>query len=69
MVIMLVSKVGDVIKKAAECQSCTCQEHGTMKCEDLACPPLACGNNEVEAQKDDSCCGYCAKDWVQVHDT
>lgn len=58
--------VGEVIKKPAECQSCTCQEQGNMKCEDLACPSLTCGANEVEAQKDDSCCTYCAENWVKA---
>jgi len=58
--------VGDVIKEEAECQSCTCEGEGNMSCEDYACPALACAADEVEAQKDDSCCGYCAKDWVKA---
>ena len=37
-----------------------------MNCVDLACPALSCAADEVQAQKDDSCCGYCAADWVKV---
>ena len=59
-------KVGDVVEEPAECQTCTCAGAGAMSCVDLACPVLSCAADEVQAQKDDSCCGYCAADWVKV---
>ena len=62
----IIFKVGDSIKKDSECQTCTCQGEGNMNCQDFDCPPLSCAANEVEAHKDDACCGYCAEDWVKV---
>lgn len=58
--------VGDVVEEPAECQTCTCAGAGAMNCVDLACPALSCAADEVQAQKDDSCCGYCAADWVKA---
>ena len=37
-----------------------------MNCQAFDCPALSCAADEVEAHKDDACCGYCAKDWVKV---
>merc|ERR1712176_736459 len=59
-------EVGDVVKKDAECKSCTCQSEGNMNCQDFTCPALSCAADEVEAKEDDSCCGHCAKDWVKA---
>ena len=66
--IFIISKVGDVIKEKAECQSCTCVGEGKLNCVNLVCPALSCAGDEVQAQKEDSCCGYCAVDWVKVSD-
>ena len=62
----VIFKVGDVIKKDSECQTCTCEGEGNMNCQAFDCPALLCAADEVEAHKDDACCGYCAKDWVKV---
>ena len=37
-----------------------------MQCTDFKCPTLTCAANEVEAHKEDACCGYCDSDWVKV---
>ena len=66
--VLIIVKVGDVIEEKAECKSCECAGKGNMKCVDLVCPALSCAADEVQAQKDDSCCGYCAADWVTVSD-
>ena len=33
---------GDTIKKEVECQVCTCQDGGSMTCEEMQCPALEC---------------------------
>ena len=37
-----------------------------MSCLDMTCPELNCDGDELISYKDDECCPYCQRDWVEV---
>jgi len=59
-------QTGDTIKKDSECKECTCEEGGEMTCASFKCPVLDCGEGQILASKDTSCCPYCESNWVEA---
>ncbi|KAL5268609.1 hypothetical protein ACHWQZ_G002453 [Mnemiopsis leidyi] len=56
---------GDEIRDEGACQVCTCEDAGEMICNDIVCPELTCGADNLVAYRDDVCCPFCIADWVQ----